>query len=289
MNIKQLIIFKYFVEEQNENVVAAKLNITQPTVTFHLKNLNSTYGVDLYYKKEKHFKLTQPGELLYRNANKVLNLIQETNELMTDFEQSTRGILKIGASHAPVYSLLPNAFRKYMNDYPNVELSLTVETAPVITEKVKNRDVEIGIISEKGLNEPDINVKRLFENPIMLAMDKSHPLAKQNDISITEILEYPFIIHSSGSTRESINEWQRDNFIDLQIQMQSNNLSSILETIRDSKFLSLISQSAIQYQDNIIAKSLPNPPASRYISLIYRSDRYMTPLIQHFVSLVYKV
>ena len=93
----------------------------------------------------------------------------------------------------------------------------------------------------------------------MLAMDKSHPLAKQNDISITEILEYPFIIHSSGSTRESINEWQRDNFIDLQIQMQSNNLSSILETIRDSKFLSLISQSAIQYQDNIIAKSLPNP------------------------------
>ena len=52
MNIKQLIIFKYFVEEQNENVVAAKLNITQPTVTFHLKNLNSTYGVDLYYKKE---------------------------------------------------------------------------------------------------------------------------------------------------------------------------------------------------------------------------------------------
>ena len=56
MNIKQLIIFKYFVEEQNENVVAAKLNITQPTVTFHLKNLNSTYGVDLYYKKGKHFK-----------------------------------------------------------------------------------------------------------------------------------------------------------------------------------------------------------------------------------------
>lgn len=149
--------------------------------------------------------------------------------------------------------------------------------------------MEIGIISEKGLNEPDINVKRLFENPIMLAMDKSHPLAKQNDISITERLEYPFIIHSSGSTRESINEWQRDNFIDLQIQMQSNNLSSILETIRDSKFLSLISQSAIQYQDNIIAKSLPNPPASCYISLIYRSDRYMTPLIQHFVSLVYKV
>ena len=37
MNTKQLLIFKHFVEAQNENAVAEKLGITQPTVTFHLK------------------------------------------------------------------------------------------------------------------------------------------------------------------------------------------------------------------------------------------------------------
>ena len=43
--------FKQFVEFQNENAVAESMNITQPTVTFHLKNLNKNYGIPLYYKK----------------------------------------------------------------------------------------------------------------------------------------------------------------------------------------------------------------------------------------------
>ena len=42
LNTKQLMIFKQFVEFQNENAVAESMNITQPTVTFHLKNLNKT-------------------------------------------------------------------------------------------------------------------------------------------------------------------------------------------------------------------------------------------------------
>ena len=51
MNTKQMLIFKHFVEYQNENMVAEKLNITQPTVTFHLKNLNQRYGTPLYHKR----------------------------------------------------------------------------------------------------------------------------------------------------------------------------------------------------------------------------------------------
>ena len=52
MNTKQMMIFKNFVELQNENAVAEKLGITQPTVTFHLKNLNNELGIPLYFKKE---------------------------------------------------------------------------------------------------------------------------------------------------------------------------------------------------------------------------------------------
>lgn len=53
------------------------------------------------FQKGKHFNLTEAGELLYRNANKMLNLIEETTDMMEDFKQSKRGTLRIGASHAP--------------------------------------------------------------------------------------------------------------------------------------------------------------------------------------------
>ena len=59
----------------------------------------------LCISKGKHFNLTEAGELLYRNANKMLNLIEETTDMMEDFKQSKRGTLRIGASHAPIYSI----------------------------------------------------------------------------------------------------------------------------------------------------------------------------------------
>lgn len=284
-----MMIFKQFVEFQNENVVAESMNITQPTVTFHLKNLNKYYGIPLYYKKGKHFKLTEAGELLYRNTTKLLNLMQETNDVMSDFKASKRGTLKIGASHAPVYHILPEAFKSYMNNHPNIQIDLTVDTAPHIIDKLRSREIELAVISENAFYENDLKVKRFMENELMIAMDKEHPLAHKEALTMKDLEYYDFVIHSGGSTRESIDEWRRDNLVQLRARMQSNSLSSILETIKHSHYLSLISHSAIQHRQDIVSKKLPNGPRPRYISIVYRDDMYLTPVIQNFILLIYNV
>lgn len=284
-----MMIFKQFVEFQNENAVAESMNITQPTVTFHLKNLNKYYGIPLYYKKGKHFKLTEAGELLYRNTTKLLNLMQETNDVMSDFKASKRGTLKIGASHAPVYHILPEAFKSYMNNHPNIQIDLTVDTAPHIIDKLRSREIELAVISENAFYENDLKVKRFMENELMIAMDKEHPLAHKEALTMKDLEYYDLVIHSGGSTRESIDEWRRDNLVQLRARMQSNSLSSILETIKHSHYLSLISHSAIQHRQDIVSKKLPNGPRPRYISIVYRDDMYLTPVIQNFILLIYNV
>ena len=284
-----MMIFKQFVEFQNENAVAESMNITQPTVTFHLKNLNKYYVIPLYYKKGKHFKLTEAGELLYRNTTKLLNLMQETNDVMSDFKASKRGTLKIGASHAPVYHILPEAFKSYMNNHPNIQIDLTVDTAPHIIDKLRSREIELAVISENAFYENDLKVKRFMENELMIAMDKEHPLAHKEALTMKDLEYYDFVIHSGGSTRESIDEWRRDNLVQLRARMQSNSLSSILETIKHSHYLSLISHSAIQHRQDIVSKKLPNGPRPRYISIVYRDDMYLTPVIQNFILLIYNV
>ncbi|SKT96641.1 LysR family transcriptional regulator [Mycobacteroides abscessus subsp. abscessus] len=289
MNTKQMMIFKNFVELQNENAVAEKLGITQPTVTFHLKNLNNELGIPLYFKKGKCFNLTDAGDLLYRNSNKMLNLIDETTHMIEEFKQSKRGTLRVGASHAPIYSILPTTLKKYMHDYPNIDMNLIVDTAPIILKKIKDREIDIGVISEKGFNEKELKVKRLQENPLVIAMDKRHPLASKTDISLEDLNAYRFIIHSSGSTRESIDDWRKNNFIDLNVHMESNSISSILTIIKDSNYLSLVSQSTLFHHPNIIGKSLKEGPPSSYISIVYRSDHHLTALIQNFMTLIYSL
>lgn len=66
-----------------------------------------------------------------------------------------------------------------MHDYPNIDINLIVDTAPIILNKIKDREIDIGVISEKGFNEKELKVKRLQENPLVIAMDKRHPLASK--------------------------------------------------------------------------------------------------------------
>ena len=288
MNLKQLMIFKQFVEDQNVNTVADKLNITQPTVTFHLKNLSETHNVPLYHKKGKHITLTKAGQILYQNSTKILTLIEETEAIMNDYTIFKRGSLRIGASHAPIYGMLPHAMREFMEVYPEIEISLEVDTAPRTVEKVKNREVEIGVISENGIRDKEVEVKRLFNDPLVAAMDKRHPLADKETITIKDIQRYPLITHSSGSTKDSIDEWQHKNLIEIEPIMQSNSMSSLIETIRNSQFLSLLSSSAVNHPD-IIAKPLPHAPAERHISIVYKSDRVIHPIMQDFISTIYRL
>ena len=67
--------------------------------------------------------------------------------------------------------------------------------------------------------------------------------------------------------------------------METNSISSILTTIKDSNYLSLVSENAISHHSSIISKTLPNAPS--YISLIYRNDRHLTSIIQDFITLIY--
>ena len=66
----------------------------------------------------------------------MLNLIDETTHMIEEFKQSKRGTLRVGASHAPIYSILPTTLKKYMHDYPNIDMNLIVDTAPMILKKI---------------------------------------------------------------------------------------------------------------------------------------------------------
>ena len=68
----------------------------------------------------------------------MLNLIDETTNMIEEFKQSKRGTLRVGASHAPIYSILPSTLKKYMHDYPNIDINLIVDTAPIILNKIKD-------------------------------------------------------------------------------------------------------------------------------------------------------
>lgn len=288
MNEKQLYIFKLFVEHRNVSLVAEHLNVTQPTVSFHLKNLQDEVGIELYHKKGDQFSLTPAGEMLYKYSEEISALKNEAEQLLEEYKDYKRGTLKIGASQTPLNSTLPGVFRKYVEFHKDVSLLVESGNAHEIVELVHSRNVDFGIISENGIFDEQLQVERIFENPLRVVMDKSHPLASLDEIRAEDIGKYRSVIHRSGTTRNVIDKWKVRNNVQLNIAMEINSISSIVAIIKETEYIGFLVDSALENLNatNIVMKPLKHVDNETYISLVYRKDKFLTPIMKEFIYTV---
>ena len=140
MNLQQFKVFVLTVELKKLYLVAQKLGITQPTVTFHLNKLQEELGLALFHTKSYHvIKLTEAGEAFYHYASQIHSLSEEASSTMDVYRGTAAGVLAIGSTHTPATYLLPPFLKQLKLNYPGLSILMDVRPAAYILEKLKIR------------------------------------------------------------------------------------------------------------------------------------------------------
>ncbi|MCE7792400.1 LysR family transcriptional regulator [Salipaludibacillus sp. CUR1] len=291
MNLQQLDIFHRFSKSRSVTRVAKELGLKQPTITFHLKKLESDLGVKLYERVRDSIQLTAAGVTLNNYAGEIISLFNETERVMRDYQSSARGELFLGASHIPANYLLPPVFSVFTNEKPNIQLNVQVASTPTIIDLIKEKQLDIGIVSEQMLEDQALEIRRLVADDLALVIPFSHPLGKKDEIGLDDLVSEPFILHRSGSTREVINRWLKEKDLQLSIKMELTNIEAIRRMVMLNSGLSILSKRAVEEEataGRVKTAEVPELEKNRYITLIYRKDRPITPVLQRFITELYK-
>lgn len=289
MNIQQIDVFNTLVETQSLTKAANQLCIKQPTVSFHMKKLEEETGVTLYNKRSNRFTLTPAGKMLYTYTSEIVSLIEEAERVMKDYQTYRRGELLIGASHIPANYILPPVLSVFTEKNLNIHVSLVVHSTPEIIEMINKRKVDFGIVSEQQLQDDTLEIQRLMKDELALVLSPNHPLSKKDDIDMDDLLGEKFILHKQGSTREMINRWCKNEGFKPVIKMELSSIEAICTMVKMESGISIISRRAINHyveQGDLIARQVPKIQDNRYISIIYRRDRPITPIMEQFISLL---
>jgi DNA-binding transcriptional LysR family regulator len=123
MNIAQLRAFHAVAVAGGFTRAAARLGVTQPTLSAQVKALEESYGVELIERRGRQLALTEIGAGLLEITRRVFGLTEEAEQLLAAARGLERGHLRIGAD-AP-YHILP-AVAAFTKRYPKLRLSLTV-------------------------------------------------------------------------------------------------------------------------------------------------------------------
>ncbi|MEW6079529.1 MAG: selenium metabolism-associated LysR family transcriptional regulator [Thermodesulfobacteriota bacterium] len=198
MDLWRLKVFRAVVEQGSFSKAARSIHLSQPTVSSHIKDMETHYGCRLLDRFEKKVAPTRAGEVLYQYAGRLLAMHDEAEAALAASQGVVRGELAVGGSTIPAGYLLPEVIGRFIRQYPDVRVCLkTGDTAQIIGD-ILSGSLELGVV---GARSPD---KRLIQRKIMddelrVIIASDHQWAGRRRINMDELVREPFIIRERGS------------------------------------------------------------------------------------------
>lgn len=240
--IEELKTFITVVELKNFTKAGEYLNLSQPSVSTHIKNLETHYGVTLINRSIKHKSIiiTENGYTLYNRAKEILHILDTTYMEVRNISDSMKGIIKIGASLTIGEYILPKFLSIFHKKYPDIEVDLLIENTTIISENLKDLTLDIGFI--EGISYyPNLNQEYLSEDKMVLVMPYDTKLIDV-DFTFDLLKNKNWIAREEGSgTREFLNMFLNSNKIVPKNLMVLGSNYAVKEAVRNGLGITIIS------------------------------------------------
>lgn len=262
--IEELKTFIAVVEYKNFTKAAESINLSQPSVSLHIKHLEEYFNATLIQRsiKQKSINITKSGYLLYERAKQIIKLLDDTKNDLSDYGNVVKGQLHIGASFTIGEYLLPAFLGHFAKAYPDLELEVTIENTHNICEKVKNFQVDLALV-EGTVPSSSFVTDNFYTDKMEIVVPYNHDLVNKK-LSIEELQNQTWISREVGSgTREYLNLFLSTNNINAKNIIVFGSNYSVKEAVKNSLGITFISSLVVE-------NSLKN----KEISILETSQNY---------------
>lgn len=208
MNIKQLRCI-CVVARSNLNVTRAAeaLHTSQPGVSTQIQHLEQELGVQIFVREGNRLaSITPQGEAIIERARRALLEIDELREIGASYLKEDSGSLTIAASHAQARFVLPAVVRKFTDSFPKVSITVRHGASHEITDLLRSRQADIGLLSGVGDLEGEIAPIPCTTYRRVLLVSADHALAKSPKPTLAQIAAHPLVQFESSRTGAKVME-----------------------------------------------------------------------------------
>ncbi len=247
----QLRIFLAAAETLNFTRAANQLHMSQPSVTQHIKLLESHFEAPLFIRQKNRLLLSETGHALVPLARNLVSLSLETDKKMDILLRQVHGKLILECSTTPGKYVLPVHLAGFMAQYPNVEARCEIHPRQNALELLEQGLVHFALSNSLDEFNENIDYKLFIEDPVVLIAPKNHHLAGQRLINPEQLLLERFIMREEVSgTYRSVKTALADvglNICDLKTVLTLGNSEAIAIAVQKGVGLGFVSQVVVDY------------------------------------------
>ncbi len=286
---RRLQVFHAVAKQLSFTKAAEVLFMTQPAVTFQIKQLEEHFNTRLFDRGHGRIALTPAGEVVLGYAERILGLASEMDVRLSELTGEIGGSLMVGASTTIAEFMLPGILGEFKSTYPNVRSRLVVGNSESIENRVLEHTIDIGFI-ESLSHEPNLECDVCCDDELVVICHPRFPLARHKELTPQKLLEHPFISREPGSgTREFTESYLRSAGISLDqmnVVMELGSpiaLNGVVQTGLGFAIASRASVSKEQRLGDIVAIPL-KPRLIRTLSMVYPKEKFRSRLVASFVE-----
>lgn len=268
---------------------AESLYMTQPAVTFQIRQLEEHFNTRLFDRTHNRITLTDAGKRVFEYADKIAQIYVEMESAVREITGDVNGVLIIGASTTIAEYMLPGLLGDFKQKYPDVNIRLRVSNTDGIVSMVENNMIDLGVVEAPVANK-NLVVELCRLDRLVCVVPPNHPLAKETKVSIKRMLEFPYICREEGSgTREVILEYLNEvgmSTTDLHVIMELGSPEAIKGAVEAGIGITILSRATLNKElrlGTLVAVDL-DPTLERPFSFVHQKQKFRQHGVQKLLS-----
>ena len=272
---------------------AETLHMTQPAVTFQIRQLEEFFNTRLFDRTHNRISLTAAGEQVFEYADKIISLYSEMENSIREMTGDVSGILIIGASTTIAEYMLPGLLGEFKERHPGINIRLKISNSLGIVHMVEDNSIDVGIV-ESPISNKNLTVEVCWYDKLVFISLPQHPLAKKATISVQDMLGLPFVCREEGSgTREFICEYLEKNDLqldDLDLNLEVGNPEAVKSAVEAGLGVSIVSEATVvkELKLGTLAARPLDPPLERPFSIVFQRQKFRLRAMEEFMDFAHE-
>lgn len=258
---------------------AESLHMTQPAVTFQVRQLEEYFNTRLFDRTHNRISLTDAGKRVFEYADEIFDLYAKMENAVRDMTGEISGILIIGASTTIAEYMLPALLGDFKRKYPDINVHLKVSNSDGIVSMVENNDIDLGVVESAVMNK-NLVVENCRHDRLVAIVPPQHSLASERKIQLKDLMSHAYIAREEGSgTREVIHEYLTNAGMkpaDIHVAMELGSPEAIKGAVEAGMGVSIVSEVTIHKEmqlGTLVALEL-DPPMERPFSFVHQKQKF---------------
>ena len=265
------------VEVGSYTKAAEQLNLSQPAVSQHIRQLEEMLGVKLFEHTHNRLSVTAEGEIVVKYARRMIALSNNMRQALKTEKEQIRS-LTIGITHTAENGAIIEALAAYTNSFGDMNMKIITNTTQPLYTAVKNYELDFAFVEGKS-RDPSLGTMMVDTDCLVLAVPPDHALARQSMVTISQLKKEKLILRLPNSNTRTLFEASLEShglrLDDFNVIMEIDSIATIRKLIRHGFGVSVLAKSACmsEVKKGLLAVlTIESLSMIREINLVYRKD-----------------